>query len=311
MPTAVETEGRLLPTGTPVAAVATARRWLMPDIQTIGLDLSPSEHPLSYPGRSVTSNCLLLGSWLYVLHATPGLPLADWKVQHDGGPLPPMAASSLGAALSAAGAPPMARRSPVMAVGSNAAPGQLAYKYRYHSCHNIIPITHVMVSKVVAAHSAHVSRAGYIPFIPVLTEGVQRTRLNVLWLDDEQLRRMDDTEPNYTRVIIKSPAVGAQLDSGQFLESFALYRGRWGALCTEPGASPMMATSQAEVYAFLSTRQWFRSIVRELRDGPESAAAALVHDETRRSQIRHELALRGFVATDRLSDIARCAVGYC
>ena len=309
MHAAVETEGLVLSVGTPAAEVATARRWLMPDIQTIGLDLSPSEYPLSYPGRLVTSNCLLLRSWLYVLPATPGLPVADWKLQHDGGPLP-MAADRLGAALSAAGAPPMARRSPVVAVGSDAAPGQLGYKYRCHSYHNIIPITHVMTSNVVPAHSAHVSRAGYIPFIPVFTESAQRTRLNVLWLDDEQLRRMDDTEPNYTRVIIESPAVGAQLDSGQPLESFALYRGRWGALCTEPGASPMMATSQAEVYAFLSTRQWFRSIVPELRDGPESAAAALAHDETRRNQIRHELARRGFVATDRLSDIARCAAGY-
>ncbi|MCA1697278.1 MAG: hypothetical protein LC749_22605, partial [Actinobacteria bacterium] len=61
------------------------------------------------------------------------------------------------------------------------------------------------------------------------------------------------------------------------------------------------------VYSFLSTHQWFRLIVPELRDGPQSAAAALAHDEARRRQIRHKLALRGFVATDRLSGIARAA----
>jgi hypothetical protein len=236
----------------------------MPEIHAIGLDLSPSEHPLSHPGKLVTSNCLLLGSWLYVVQPTPGRPLADWKVQYDGGPLPLTETDRLGAVLSAAGTPPMARRSPVVAVGSNAAPGQLAYKYRGHSHHNVIPMTHVMTSKLAAAHSAHVSRAGYIPFIPILTEGTRRTRLDVLWLDDEQLRRMDDTEPNYTRVTVESPTVGAQLDSGMSLESFDLYRGRWGALCSEPGASPMMATSQAGVYSFLSTHQWFRSIVPEL-----------------------------------------------
>ncbi len=279
----------------------------MPDIQGIGLDLSPSEHPLSYPGKLVTSNCLLLGSWLYVLQPAPGLPLADWKVQRDGGPLPITDAPHLGAVLSAAGALPMARRSPVLAVGSNAAPGQLAYKYHGYAHHNIIPITHVMTSKLAAAHSAHVGRAGYIPFIPIFSDGAGRTRLNVLWLDDEQLRRMDDTEQNYTRVTIASSAVRTQLDSGLPLELFDLYRGRWGALCSEPGALPMMATSQAGVYSFLSTHHWFRSIVPELRDGPQSAAAALARDEVRRWQIRRELASRGFVSTDRLSGIARSA----
>jgi hypothetical protein len=282
----------------------------MPDIQEIGLDLSPSEHPLSYPGKLVTSNCLLLGSWLYVLQPTLGLPLADWRVQHDGGPLPLTDTDLLGAVLVAAGTPNMARRSPVVAVGSNAAPGQLVYKYRGHARRNIIPITHVTTSKLSAAHSAHVSRAGYIPFIPVLAEGARRTRLNVLWLDDVQLRRMDDTEPNYTRVTVESPAVRAQLDSGLPLESFNLYRGRWGALCSEPGALPIMATSQADVYFLLSTHPWFRSIVPELRDGPQSAVAALARHEARRRQIRHELALRGFVTTDRLSGITRSAATY-
>lgn len=56
-----------------------------PDIQPIGLDLSPSDHPLSYyPEGSVTTKCLLLGSWLYVLRPIPGLPLADCKVRHGG-----------------------------------------------------------------------------------------------------------------------------------------------------------------------------------------------------------------------------------
>lgn len=277
----------------------------MPDIAAIGLDLSPSEHPLSYPGKLVTSNCLLLRSWLYVIQPTPGNALTDWKVLGDGGPLQLTGADHLGAILSAAGALPMAKRSPVVAVGSNAAPGQLAYKYRSHPHHNIIPMTHIMTSKLAAAHSAHVSRAGYIPFIPVLTEGTRRTRLNVLWLDDEQLRRMDGSEPNYTRVIVESPTVSARLDSGLSLESFDLYRGRWGALRSEPGASPMMATSQAAVYSFLSTHQWFRSIVPELRDGPQSAAAALALDEARRQRIRHEMTARDLVSTDRLSEIVR------
>lgn len=279
----------------------------MPDIQKIGLDLSPSEQPLSYPGKLVTANCLLFGSWLYVLHSIPGIPPADWSVQHDGGPLSLTNADRLGAALSAARAAPMASRSPVVAVGSNAAPGQLSYKYRGHSHHNIIPITHVVTSKLAVAHSAHISKAGYVPFIPVLAEGTRRTRLSVLWLDDEQLRRMDDTEPNYTRVTVESPAVSAQLDSGLSSESYNLYRGRWGALCSEPGVSPMMATSQAGVYSFLSTHQWFRLIVPESRDGPQSVAAALAHDEARQRHIRHELASRGLVATDGLSGIARSA----
>lgn len=122
---------------------------------------------------------------------------------------------------------------------------------------------------------------------------------------------MDDTEPNYMRVIVESPAVRAQLDSRLALESFHLYRGRWGVLCSEPaGASPMMATSQASVYSFLSAHQWLRSIVPELCDGPQSAAAALERDDERRQQIRQKLALRGFMATDRLPEIAHSAMTY-
>jgi hypothetical protein len=55
----------------------------MPDIHAIGLDLSPSEHSLSYPGRLVTSNCLLPGSWLYVLQPIPGLNAAKLAGVND------------------------------------------------------------------------------------------------------------------------------------------------------------------------------------------------------------------------------------
>ncbi len=198
----------------------------------------------------------------------------------------------------------MAARVPVVAVGSNAAPAQLVYKYRRRRVtnDNVIPMTRIETPRLLVAHSAHVSSSGYIPFIPVLSDDTtQPATLCVLWLDAEQLQTMDATEPNYTRVTISpSAALNVQLESGLPLESFELYRGQWGALSSEHGGSPMMATSQEAVLSFLASQQWFRRIVPELCDGANGAAMALARDERRREQVRDELARNGLVAPDRL-----------
>lgn len=278
----------------------------MPDLYTLALDRNPSEHPLSYPGQSVPSSCLLLDWWLYPLRPGYGHSIEQWGVKHDGGPLPLSGTDALGAAIAVAGATPMTRRVPIVAVGSNASPAQLVHKYRHHRVdqHNAIPITRIETPSLSVAHSAHVSASGYVPFIPVLSDSgiTQSATLYVLWLDSEQLQTMDESEPNYTRVTVSpSAAVNVRLESGLPLESFELYRGRWGALCSEPGGSPMTATSQETVWEFLAAHQWARAIIPELCDGAQAAATALARDERRREQLRDDLARHDLVAPDRLA----------
>jgi len=271
------------------------------DLQSLGLDLSPSEHPLTYPGMVVERSYLLVESWLYDLEPTRAVPLSQWTVKADGGPLSLGDDDDLDTVLLAAGAAPTAQRSPVVAVGSNAAPAQLAYKYRGGDQRSVIPITRALVSNLAVAHSAHISKPGYVPLIPVLAENNQPASLHILWLDVDQVRRMDETEPNYTRILVGPSAATAVLESGVELPSFALYRGRWGALCSEPGAAPLRATSQARVFALLSALDWFLALVPELREGAEQAAGALAHDERRRERVRRELASRVLATRDGLS----------
>lgn len=271
----------------------------MPDLHSLGLDLSPSEHPLTYPGKLVDRSYVLAESWLYNLEPAPGAAVSMWTLRADGGPLSRQD-DDLDAVLRAAGVAPIALRSPVVAVGSNAAPAQLAFKYRECADRAVIPVTCAAVSNLTTAHSAHISKPGYIPIIPTLAR-TGHARLHVLWLDADQVRRMDATEPNYVRVSVVPSAAVAAIESGIELPSFALYRGRWGALRPEPGAEPLRATSQARIFTLLATFDWFLALVPELREGAEHAAGVLARDEGRRKRVRHEFASRGLVASDNLA----------
>jgi hypothetical protein len=53
--------------------------------------------------------------------------------------------------------------------------------------------------------------------------------LHALWLDAEQTRRMNETEPNYRRLSLRSGSSMVLLESGNRLPTTTLYAGRWGA----------------------------------------------------------------------------------
>ncbi len=276
---------------------------VVPSLRSLDLTLKPSEHPSTYPGSLVERSCLVVGSWLYYLTPAPDISISQWDTQGDGGPLSLRGNTGLDPVLRAAGLTPMAGRYPVVAVGSNAAPAQLAAKYDSYEASHAIPITRARVSNLDVAHSAHVSKPGYVPFLPVATRSGVCVPLHILWLDPDQVRRMDETEPNYTRVVIGRCAATATLESGAELPAFALYRGRWGALRLAPGTEPesLRATSQATVFALLAEHAWFRNLVPEVQGGVERATAALSGDEERRNRIRQELASRDLAASDALS----------
>jgi hypothetical protein len=275
----------------------------MPSLRELGLDENPSEKPLVYPGRTVPGSCLLVGDWLYPVRDTRGNEVAEWSIENDEGPLRTVGRlwCTVEMALRAMNVAPMAERRPVIAVGSNAAPGQLAYKYASWPTERVIPVTCVKVTGLAVAHSAHISKPGYVPYVPVRSLPEHEVELHALWLDVEQTRRMDETEPNYRRLSLRSGSATMLLESGDRLSTATLYAGRWGALRLTPDGTPVLATTQAHIFTLLGSQEWFQDVVPESVDGPEAAMSALGHDAERRERVRREMAGRHLAVSDDLA----------
>jgi hypothetical protein len=248
---------------------------LMPNLRELGLDQNPSEQPLSYPGRPVPGSCLLVDDWLYPMLDTQGDEVAEWSIENDEGPLSVAGRRwcTVEMALRAMNSAPMAKRKPVVAVGSNASPGQLAY----------------------------ISKPGYVPYIPLRSLPEHEIELHALWLDTDQARRMDETEPNYRRLCLRSGSATMLLESGDRLPTATLYAGRWGALRLTPDGTRVPATTQARIFTLLGSQEWFQKVVPESLGGPEAAMSALGHDAERRERVRQEIAGRHLAVSDDLS----------
>lgn len=84
-------------------------------------------------------------------------------------------------------------RAPLLAVGSNASPGQLRHKMAESGIISPIPMVKARVSGVGVGVSAHVSRMGYVSASPFHAPDAVR-ELFVIWLDAEQLAIIDASE---------------------------------------------------------------------------------------------------------------------
>jgi hypothetical protein len=93
-------------------------------------------------------------------------------------------------------------RTPVLAIGSNRSPYQLARKYaRTGSRRHRIPVTRAWLADHDVVFATHMSGYGAIPANLMFVPGM-RVRLAVTWLDPEELETMHATEikgqsPNY------------------------------------------------------------------------------------------------------------------
>lgn len=232
--------------------------------------------------------------------------MGDWWVHVDGGRLKLMSAGRRGLELSVAlrrlAVAPLDARAPVIAVGSNAAPAQLIHKLANRPVSDVIPLTLVRVGGLAVGHSAHVGIPGYVPYVPIAAPAGVEHEFYVLWLDDEQLRRIDETEPNHRPVTVGSSRFAAVLESGERLPGYAMYRGRWGVFRRGPGEPPLRATSQPEILSMLASHAWFRSLVPSYRHGPDAIAGSLAAEADIRRAVREELARRGMAAEDGLPD---------
>ncbi|WP_399881973.1 hypothetical protein ACGH7X_04860 [Streptomyces sp. BBFR51] len=178
-------------------------------LRALGLAGVPREEPLLYPGAWPTESGLLCGDRL--------LPL-DRAVHEDGGD-----------------------RVPVLAIGSNASPGQLRHKMAEFGIGSPIPMVRSRVTGLDIGVSAHVSRMGYVSASPVGAAGVVR-ELFVLWLDAEQLAVVDASEGvpmaggNFDRAWLPAPDVRVEPGDGTVLRGAYAYVNRHGVLHDGTGA---------------------------------------------------------------------------
>ncbi|MDT9701295.1 hypothetical protein [Streptomyces sp. P17] len=169
-------------------------------LQALGLAMAPRDHPLLYPGTWPADSGLLDGEGY--------LPLD--RLTH-------------------------ADRTPVLAIGSNACPGQLRHKMAEFGVVSPIPMVKVRVTGLGIGVSAHVSRLGYVSASPFHAPGTVR-ELFVLWLDAEQLAVIDASEGvplpygNYRRVWLPSSQVRIDLADGTTLPGVFSYVNRRGVL---------------------------------------------------------------------------------
>lgn len=195
-------------------------------MEASSLGIPALDEPSVYPGPTPDYSYLLSGHEVVPLVADPRR-LGSWRV--DGNQL------SLDELLSQSGASSVDRRTVVLAFGSNASPPQLARKFSGVPG-SAIPVVKGCAFGLQLAFSAHINPVGYIP-AAVRASGDLGSRLPVwvTFLDDDQLKIMDPTEPSYHRVTLEygrgRPVV--ELESGELMEAAELYRTKWGVLNLE------------------------------------------------------------------------------
>ena len=84
-------------------------------------------------------------------------------------------------------------RTPVIASGSNAAPSQLAKKYRDFARGTAIPVTRVEITDFDSVYNAHITAYGSVPATLFPSPGTV-LETYITWLDDHELEIMHGTE---------------------------------------------------------------------------------------------------------------------
>ena len=251
----------------------------MTNDSSTGLDLSRT--PLNYPGDPVASSLLLLPECTHRLTFRPGRRLGQARVERcdtcaerDGARVVPLNYELLRWNVAN-----IDSRFAVVAVGSNANSDVLRGKMTRAGVEPIIPLVKARLDNVTVSHSAHVGRPGFIPAAPVGEDG-EGCDIVVGFLDRDQLKHMDDTEPNYVRRWLSGDRYPLLLDGGEGLGGFHIYDSKWGLLADGGHALPL--DSQVEVSAWLADR----GLAPWSEYEPDQAASILASDVHLRDKLR-------------------------
>lgn len=215
--------------------------------------------PWEYPGRSATCTGLLLGGEYVPVQAPAD---GDWGAARlvdrarfgADGRVVGAAGDTLDAGLAAAGVAPVAQRTLVLAVGSNASPSVMRRKFAALGVAPVLPFIAATAEGLAVGHSAHVSLPGFVAATGFRRAGAQTTTFAAL-LDAPQLDCLDAAEPNYERRLLSRDDVPVTLDGGSLARHVQLYDSRWGALGPPAGSglpSPRTLLPQDDLYGWLA-----------------------------------------------------------
>lgn len=240
-------------------------------LRELGLADTPRDHPLRYPGAWPADSGLLHGDRL--------LPLE--RLVHDD-------------------------RVPVLAVGSNACPGQLRHKLAQSRITSPLPMVRVRVRGVAVGVSAHVSVLGYVSASPVRSSG-ESSELFVIWLNPRQLTVIDASEGvplpegNFHRAWLPAPDVRVELADGGALPGVYAYINRHGVLRGGAGAPRRHPGQHALISELLSGSAPLREL---FGDTPEEFCARARADVDRCARGTRLFAEHGWVTASGLEPYA-------
>ena len=165
-------------------------------------------------------------------------------------------------------------RVPVLAVGSNRAPQQLARKYAGWPAGTEIPVTVGMLGDHDVVYSGHFTTYGSIPAKLSPAHGV-RVEIAITWLDEAQLRCMHETEGrgNYRYAAIDG--IDLRLQDGRRLDRVFAYTGRRGALSRGGTAIPLSAIAAVGRQADALSQEDVLTLARD-RLAPGAALDAFI-----------------------------------
>jgi hypothetical protein len=180
-------------------------------------------------------------------------------------------------------------RSMVLAVGSNATPSVLADKLRRVGVTGSVGMMRTEVAGLGVGHSAHVSRGGFIPASPYVSEG--QVPVVGLWLTEPQRAAIDATERNYDRIELRRDDHPLRVELGEPPATYGIYVSRWGVLAAD-GVLLRLGT-QRELHDALASASGLASLL------PWREPTAVVRElanPTMRDRLRAAFAAAGWVA---------------
>lgn len=184
-------------------------------------------------------------------------PMADC-IWVDGAaiPLDRRAPDAVQKALAAVGADPAARRTPILAIGSNRAPAQLARKFADFPKPCAIVVAKARLQDFDVVYGAGIAGYGAIGGATLAPCPGVEVEVWATWLDDAQLRRMHETEGLSAGVYALLELQGIELAfaSGDAWGSAMAYVQRRGALALG-GAPVALAEIPARRRRFQALRQ--------------------------------------------------------
>lgn len=215
-------------------------------------------------------------------------PVSDcvW-VDGDVAPLGGCDVNSIARALEQVGADPRAKRTPVLAIGSNRAPRQLARKFADFSKPCAVIVAKAKLKDFDVVYGAGISSYGAVGGATLAPSPGTTVEIWATWLDDAQLARMHETEGLSAGVYgyLELRRIDLQFDAGPAWESALIYVQRHGALNLggEPAA---LAEIPAEGRRFQALRQGQLQMMLRDRFAPGRSVDAFIAQNLSRPELR-------------------------